>query len=363
MTAPPTSSAADTALTTSFPNPHRNTVIVDLRVDLLFNDSSPANDVSKQQHHDNLHSVRHSNETAKAFLLSYPFGAYTALRTLSTTSVIDLQAHTDRLCESLRKIRFPAEEEAEADAAAALKWFRDPARAPTYLVPLARRALKEWLDEDATRTAGGVEAKITILVAHCQKKGVIVAAHCDQMFAPKHPTCSVVVAGSPRINATAKDSRWVSDRRELERHISPPINEVILSDRESNLYEGLTSNICVVINNEQKQQLYVACAPAEHILMGTVLLMVRALCEKAGIEFRREFPNVAHGAEMWVGAFLTSMFLVKRMQSTTRSVLPISEVSFTDGRAPIQFPAISPVIERIREGLGLEQHARASKLL
>lgn len=97
------------------------------------------------------------------------------------------------------------------------------------------------------------------------------------------------------------------DRCALERYLSPTVNEVLLTDPHGNIYEGLTSNFCAVLaNTTAGSKPYVACAPLEYVLLGTVLRMVRHVCEVEGIECRFEFPNIADAADTWLGAFLTS---------------------------------------------------------
>ncbi|KAJ3164590.1 hypothetical protein HDU88_005237 [Geranomyces variabilis] len=290
-----------------------------------------------------------STLSAPAFLLAHPPGGYTALRTAGgPLRPVALAAHVRRLCETVRKV-YLADEKKDSDkadsersaAARALRDWSSEETAARPLVELMRRAAHAWVDADpARRNQSGVEAKITALVAWSNEAGLVVAAHCDELHQRALSSTCVLVAGAPRVNPTAKGSQWVRTRAPLQTALTPPYTECILTDASHNLYEGLTSNFCVLALPKDDHEPYFACASAQYILMGTILRIVIDGCKQIGVPFRWEFPNVAdrYGSSeaaapagagsvtpssIWGGAFIAS---------TTRGVLPIEEIAFPDGR-------------------------------
>lgn len=104
-------------------------------------------------------------------------------------------------------------------------------------------------------------------------------------------------------------SFFFSDRKSLESSMQPGFNEIILLDSNTqNIYEGLSSNFFAVLYNPDKQEPLVVTAPIHHVLEGTILKIVRMICERDKIDFQFWFPN-ANDAEQWKGAFITSKFL------------------------------------------------------
>ncbi|KAI9094905.1 hypothetical protein DFS34DRAFT_227531 [Phlyctochytrium arcticum] len=260
--------------------------------------------------HDPKYDVQHANMSAKEFLMQYPPGAYTAGRTLGTLSLVDLPGHIKRLAHSLQKMSFAsigADEDPQCKKL--LDPFRDEHIIHTRLIPLMSRALAEWLaGSPSARKTGQVEAKVTVLITYTSQRGLQLIAHCDELLGPKTPTCDVAVHGPPRKNPTAKDSQWVRDRADLEELFALPAGEVLLSDPEQNIYEGLTSNFCAVCVDEIGQP-YIETAPLEHVLAGTILHLVVTICQKLGIRFEFRFPKL-DSAATWLGAFITSNHLV-----------------------------------------------------
>ncbi|KAJ3179791.1 hypothetical protein HDU87_002359 [Geranomyces variabilis] len=294
-----------------------------------------------------------STLSAPAFLLAHPPGGYTALQTAGGPfRPVALAAHIRRLCETVRKIYFTDEKtnndnDNETDGSTGVRVLREWSNEETAarpLVELMQRAARAWVNADpARRNHTGFEVKITVLVALSKETGLIVAAHCDELHKRALSPTRVLVAGAPRVNPTAKGSQWVRTRAPLQAALTPPYTECILTDAAHNLYEGLTSNFCVLaLPPDTTHDPYVACASAQYILMGTILQIVIDGCKELGVTFRWQFPNVADhsGASetaavaaaggkpvtpssIWGGAFIAS---------TTRGVLPIEEIAFPDGR-------------------------------
>ncbi|KAI9014668.1 hypothetical protein BC832DRAFT_546066 [Gaertneriomyces semiglobifer] len=315
-----------------------------------------------------------SDMTAKTLLLQNPPGAYTAGRTIKHLSLLDLPAHLTRLSTSLSNIRFTFSTDATRPAQVvtcpvvsnesgpeeppaitqALEPFRNSQTLPRYVTPLIRAALKKWLLADPKRMQDGVEAKITVLVTYLVDHGAKVLVLCDELFQPKTNTCDVTVYGMPRKNATAKDSKWVTDRLALEKLLSPTVQEVLLTDPHLNIYEGLTSNFCAIVPDVAAgNKPYVQCAPLQYVLLGTILQMVKKVCERENIDFRFEFPRIVD-VNQWLGAFICS---------TSRAVLPVRGIDLRDGRAPVELPKHCETIERIQKALADEMQQRATPLL
>ncbi|KAJ3161489.1 hypothetical protein HDU86_007271 [Geranomyces michiganensis] len=321
-----------------------------------------------------------SDLSAQAFLLAHPPGGYTAFRTAGGPfRPVFLAAHIRRLCETVRKV-FSSDQESDSDADKHEELLRDWGNekiAARPLVELMHRTARVWVEADAARRSqSGIEVKITVLVTWSKEKAAaLVAAHCDEMHVHSLPSTRVLVAGAPRVNPTAKGSQWVRTRAPLQAALTPPYTECILTDVAHNLYEGLTSNFCVLVlppNQQQQQQPYIACAKPKYILMGTVLQIVMDACNELGVPFRWEFPSTADqcrsddagtvvagaaGREptapslLWGGAFLAS---------TTRGVLPVNEIAFGDqSKPPITFPEIHPLISQLRAEVARETAARA----
>lgn len=99
------------------------------------------------------------------------------------------------------------------------------------------------------------------------------------------------------------------DRKVLEDSKSPESNEVILSDEDGNLYEGLSSNFFVIRSDGSLQT-----APTCSVLVGTVMKRVLIDWKYSGIVF--EHPNIKD-IDTWIGAFITS---------TSRLILPIHKI-------------------------------------
>lgn len=130
-----------------------------------------------------------------------------------------------------------------------------------------------------------------------------------------------------------KDSQWVRDRASLEKNKGQEINEVVLVDDSENVYEGMASNFFAVRRRQQQQldedgvsksDYVIQCASLDHVLLGTIMKLVMALCEKEKIDIEWVFPRLQDArAGKWEGCFLTS---------TSRLLLPIETIYSKDGR-------------------------------
>ncbi|KAF9188474.1 hypothetical protein BGZ51_000563 [Haplosporangium sp. Z 767] len=256
---------------------------------------------------------------ANDMLLTYPTGAYTAMRTFGHRGIMDFSGHVARLARSVAQIHFPGSEQDRAQEDTAvdtrLAAFRDPKTLYPEMKELVRAALMMYYGQ---HTESG-EAKVTVLCTWNVKiNEPIFIAHIEPLKAPKEPRCKVLVQGSPRHHATAKDSQWVRDRSVLEAELSKDMNEaLLLDDTTQELYEGLSSNFFALDRTRQT----IITAPLDSVLEGTILKVVLAVCEQQKIPVEFKFPTLK-SINDWDGAFITS---------TSRLVLPIKTMVLPDG--------------------------------
>ncbi|GBC02041.1 hypothetical protein RclHR1_04420011 [Rhizophagus clarus] len=309
------------------------------------------------------------------FLLKYPRGAYTSARTVKRKSVMDLQSHIDRMVHSLRLMKFISEEvvptekcqddkennsfeaEESSQVTRELISYRKSDTFKLMIIPLLRKGLSRYCEIKEQNNKGECEdeIKITILVCYSFKeKRPILVAHFINLHSLKISSCKVEVYGEPRKSAEAKDSQWVRDRKSLESSMQPGFNEIILSDScTHNIYEGLSSNFFAVLYNPDKKEPLVVTAPLQYVLEGTILKIVKIVCERDKIDFQFWFPN-ANDAEQWKGAFITS---------TSRLVLPIELIKFRDGRPFAKLPSHNDTIDHIKNEVEKEIFHRAYRIL
>lgn len=146
--------------------------------------------------------------------------------------------------------------------------------------------------------------------------GCLLLTHATPLPPRRTPPIKVLVRGSPRHNAAAKDSAWVTDRLTLEAAQPADVEELLLSN-ESGILEGTQTNFFAVVGGR------VQTAEAG-VLAGTVRTFVFQACAQLGIPVDVAVPpkvsDAVSGA--WQGAFLSS---------TSRLVLPIDAVDAGDG--------------------------------
>ncbi|GJJ73404.1 hypothetical protein EMPS_05762 [Entomortierella parvispora] len=313
-------------------------------------------------------SVSLTTKSANDTLIEYPTGAYTAMRTSEHRGIMDFSCHVNRLANSLSQIQFSVaamdtekveqdkEEEGELEeqgneqqeVAEALAQFRDAKTLKPLMTDLVREGLRDYYGQVPEESTLG-EAKVTVLCSwDSNNRSPIFIAHVEPLKAPKERRCKVMVHGSPRHHATAKDSKWVRDRSKLEADLSKDTNEALLLDEESqDLYEGLSSNFCIY---DRKLQSLVT-APLYSVLLGTILKMVIAVCEQEKIPILYKFPNLKN-IQDWEGAFISS---------TSRLVLPIETMIMPDG-SEVHFKE-SSIIDKIRARVQEECRKRVEQIL
>ena len=158
-----------------------------------------------------------------------------------------------------------------------------------------------------------------------QPPQVSLAAHFTPLKSPPSGRVAVDVQGSPRHHAAAKDSQWVRyvidvfiqiaeptqlkhlcrERRTLEKQKSPNANEVLLTDHDENVYEGMASNFFAVTHENGSPTL--VTASLDCVLLGTIMKIVLRVCDERNIPIKWAFPNLKDASEgKWEGCFISS---------------------------------------------------------
>lgn len=161
---------------------------------------------------------------------------------------------------------------------------------------------------------------------------VNVYMHTEPLPPIAQPPVVVEVRGSPRSNALAKDSRWVTERAPLEAARASDVNELLLEDDQGQLLEGSQTNFFAVKDGT----VYTA---GEGVLEGTVRDVVLKVCEANGIPVVLK-PPMTEELMAWEGAFITS---------TSRLVLKINVVSLPLVASPVRHDlGDQPLVDRIQ---------------
>ncbi|KAF9285121.1 hypothetical protein BGZ68_004136 [Mortierella alpina] len=256
-------------------------------------------------------------KSSQVMLMDYPAGSYTGMRTVNKIGILDFSMHTARLANSLRQIQFLGTTAAEDRVVTS---------------GLASLRQNDVMKKETTNLS----------------QQPLLAAHFEPLQNPATPRCTVEVQGSPRQQATAKNSQWVRDRKGILASMSKDSNEALLVDGATqDVYEGLSSNFFVLHRKRQS----IITAPLDSVLEGTILRSVISVCKEKSIPIEYSCPNLKHIDE-WEGAFLSSM---------SRLVLPIEKMILPGGLIK-QFEP-SSTIEFIRDTVQKECHKRVEYLL
>lgn len=122
------------------------------------------------------------------------------------------------------------------------------------------------------------------------------------------PPIYVEVVVSERSNPTVKHSSWTLEKQNLDSKINTKINELLLSDSQGNITEGLSSNFMII-----KNQKIITC-PDQMILKGTIRNLMLKLASETKVPVLFERPNILEVNE-WSGACI---------MSTSRLLLPVN---------------------------------------
>ncbi|KAL1920400.1 uncharacterized protein VTP21DRAFT_777 [Calcarisporiella thermophila] len=305
-----------------------------------------------------VYDIRDTITSTNEFFLENPRGAYTGARTVNRKAIVELDAHIERIANSMRIMKFipptfADNTEEPIRIASELEPLRNPQTLREILIPLLRAGMHRYLSREDVPAEGDI--KLGVVACYCfEKMKPRLMAHFDHLHTPQVERCKVEVWGEPRESAQAKDSKWVRERMSLDASKQPDTNEVLLTDHLHAVYEGIASNFFAVLpSNSSSCCFEIHTAPLEYVLLGTIMRVVLLVCERESIKVKYEFPDLRTATE-WEGAFLAS---------TSRLVLPIETIRFRDGQQAIHFPRKSEFIEWLREEVTKEVVRRAVPIL
>jgi branched-subunit amino acid aminotransferase/4-amino-4-deoxychorismate lyase len=162
-----------------------------------------------------VHEYKGLERNSQNFLLAFPPGAYTTMRTVGRSSVLELETHLNRIKDTMRIRGEPVPTAADLLA----------------LIQHATQTTEYPLDK---------ELKITLL-CWIESNRLRLRAHCCPMptLELANGKVSVEIHGSPRENAHAKNSQWVRDREQQSKQLHPDTHEVLLCAPQTlEIYEG-----------------------------------------------------------------------------------------------------------------------------
>ncbi|KAI9486453.1 MAG: aminotransferase [Benjaminiella poitrasii] len=298
------------------------------------------------------YDIQLGNKTFNEFILSYPSGAYTGMRTVHRDAIVELNTHMKRMTNSLSNMTFEGKTAQETEQAnKALESLRDPLLFESKMIALVRKGLETFYEQVdlTTENEHPSEAKVSLMATYCFKTHrPYFAAHIGSL-----PSLSpdmrvkVEIEHKMRKSPEIKNSQWVRDRQHSERNKPKDVNEVVLVDDKGQVYEGMASNFLAVIDST------VYCASLDHILLGSILKIVIDVCQKNLIPFKWEFPRLQDAKDgKWEGCFLTS---------TSRLLLPIETIYVN--HESIEFKQSSSLIELLRKEVAKEIYNTAYKIL
>eukprot|EP00041_Stephanoeca_diplocostata_P007230 m.101101 g.101101 ORF g.101101 m.101101 type:complete len:406 (-) comp16793_c0_seq1:1169-2386(-) len=279
--------------------------------------------------------------SSKEMLKNNPIGAYTTGRTIDDgCSIFQLDYHVDRLLASARMMRQSehfkrdldedyARHEILSTIRTSLRHYREVyAIDRLYGGDLRFTVLLTWAPHDDVSDASARLEQLRYSATHpraaaasdqnhAQNDLVNIYMHTERLPPVPKPPIVCEVRGSPRDNAQAKNSQWVTDRVALEKKRAADVDEILLESADGKILEGSQSNFFAVFDGK-------VFTAGEGVLAGTVRDVVFDVCEDLGIPVHLVAPNRASCAT-WSCAFITS---------TSRLVLPIDVISFPTESPP-----------------------------
>jgi len=266
--------------------------------------------------------------SAKQFLLYYPDGVYSAARTIGRTAIVEFNTHLQRLAYSSRNF-FPGAS------------LRSVQQMSEFLRPSIQLSMRTFLE----RFHDVQELKITILLLKTleQQEKEDVYVHTTELAVPASPTVVEVRGNHPRDNPEVKYSSWAKTRKVYEDCMASDVNEVVLQDDKGNLYEGLSSNFFVLVENTNEHGETIKSlltAPHETVLTGTIQQMVFKICQSLNVPVIHRLPNISE-IRHWKSAFITS---------TSRGVLAIKTLRLPQEKDNSEVHlGVDELVEKLRE--------------
>ncbi|KAI9911297.1 hypothetical protein PsorP6_009053 [Peronosclerospora sorghi] len=279
------------------------------------------------------------NVDATEFLLAHPRGAYTAARTVQKTKIFDYDAHIRRLVEST----IAMQKKKEPVVSSAVEKELRPRTEATMIAAMQSFKNNHKVHKDQ-------EFKINVLVCPTEGNslnedttgGTDVLCHIGLLPPLRSEMVKLEVAGLPRHNATAKDSAWVRDRKEIYETMASDVEEVILMDPNTRqLLEGSQTNFYVIQNDT-------VLMAREGILKGTVRSLVLEVCEQNGISVELK-PPVLDDIEKWQGCFISSTSRLVLGAKSMKYVQPNTNEAMTRTFSP--HPILDHIVSAVRNSV------------
>ena len=122
---------------------------------------------------------------------------------------------------------------------------------------------------------------------------------------PKSVVSPVAVSlwpSSGRTTPQIKTSSWLAsaERARMSASVRERINDAVMFSENGDLLEGISSNAFAIVDGK------VYTAPLSKVLKGTMRTTITEACERIGIPFIEESPNIA-AMETWESFFISSM--------------------------------------------------------
>lgn len=177
------------------------------------------------------------------------------------------------------------------------------------------------------------ELKVTVLYVSPSE----IWTHIAPLKPPRSSPIRIQLAGSPRENATTKDSEWVRQRQALEAAKPEDVEDVVLVGAGGTLVEGTQTNFFGVVDGA-------VWTADEGVLAGSVRKVALEVCEDLQIPIILQPPTIEQlRSGKMDGAFISS---------TSRLVMPIDTVLQPDGSEKAldaHHPIVAQISQRVQE--------------
>lgn len=251
------------------------------------------------------------DQDQKIFLRTYPRGAYTTMRTVNKTSVLEWSFHVNRLVTSVSLMMGT---DKNLQLKQKLQRFLDAKSLCSLLESQLSSSVRALTTSH--RIEEQDELKICMLLTpqeSSQDENLDVYMHFSLLPGRPKPPIKVTLEYAHRDNPLAKDSNWVKQYEEMEAKKPADVNEIVMVGPDNTILEGLSSNFFAVMNGA----VYTA---DQGILPGTIRDVLLSVCRKHQIPVVLQGPKLSD-VQNWEGALIAS---------TSRLALPVHEISAND---------------------------------
>lgn len=228
----------------------------------------------------NLHPVPHSLDQASQML---PHGVYTTFRTFDGDKILGLSDHVNRLEGSASLVSQPIE--------------------------LRIGSLRSMLREVVSRfPAQEKRVRVSVDLRNCDVYVLLEALTTPSVNDYEHGV-NVVTFHYKRHNPKAKQTQFIDIAHSIRENISPDVDDVLMTDEDGFILEGLNSNFFAIKRGE-------VFTAGENVLSGITRETVLKIMRQMDIPFHLS-PIHITDIEKLEEAFLTS---------ASRSILAISQI-------------------------------------